>query len=73
MLSNHPPVATVDKTTAIGRIRSKCRQVGQAEWARQLGVSRSFVSQVIRGERSPSPAMLRDVGLKERRVFEEIA
>lgn len=74
MLSNHPDVTFVDAYAVIGRIRNRCRDRGaRAAWARELGVSTAFVSQVVRGMREPTPAMLKSINLRARTFYEEIA
>jgi L-lactate utilization protein LutB len=41
---------------------------GQAEWARQHGITRQYVNQVVAGQK-PGPPMLRALGLVRREVY----
>lgn len=54
---------TPDSVRAL--IRRACREAGsQKAWAKRHGVNEAFLSQVLRGEREPSPAILEPFGLE---------
>lgn len=49
-----------------GLLRTACRRAGsQAAWGAQHGISPSFLSAVLNAQRSPSPAMLKALGLRQ--------
>jgi hypothetical protein len=48
---------TPDSVRAL--IRRACKEAGsQKAWCKQHGIGEAFLSQVLRGEREPSPAIL---------------
>lgn len=50
---------------AVSLIEKAIEQAGsQNQFAKSLGISQSFVSEVIAGKRTPSPRLLEAVGLK---------
>ena len=44
----------------------------QAAFARELGVSLSYLNQVMRGAREPGKKMLRALGLRRRHYYDEV-
>lgn len=54
---------TPDSVRAL--IRRACREAGsQKAWAKQHSINEAFLSQVLRGEREPSPSILDVFGLE---------
>ena len=54
-------------------IRRACKAAGsQQEWAAQIGIKPAFLSQVLRGEREPSPAILKPLGLVKAVVYRRV-
>lgn len=51
-------------------IRRACREAGsQKAWAKQHNINEAFLSQVLRGEREPSPAILDPLGMERVVVY----
>ena len=56
----------------IEKLRAACDEAGgQAAWADPRGVPRSIVSNVLRGDRLPTPKLLKAMGLKRVWVYRE--
>lgn len=54
------------------RIEDRISEIGsQSAWARHLGVSKAFVSNVMSGHRQASSKMLSDLGLERVMVIAE--
>jgi len=45
-------------------LRKRSTKQGQASVARELGVSRSYLSHILAGRRQPGPKLLRAMGFK---------
>lgn len=53
------------RDSVMAMVRRACREAGsQKAWAAQHGINETFLSQVLRGEREPSSAILRPLGLE---------
>ncbi|EKN01097.1 helix-turn-helix domain-containing protein [Acidocella sp. MX-AZ02] len=54
------------------RINAHVAAVGQAEIARRIGVTRPYVNQMVNGLKPISDALLREAGLRQRTIYEDI-
>jgi transcriptional regulator with XRE-family HTH domain len=50
--------------TVIATLRKRCQREGQAEVARQLGVSSAYICRVLNGERRLGPKIIKALGLR---------
>ena len=50
--------------TVVNDLKRRCDKHGQAEVARQLGVSRSYLCRIVKGNRMPGPLILKALGLR---------
>lgn len=62
---------TIDDVKNIAQCRISAEFKSQSEYARHLGVSRSFVSAVLNGDKLPSKAMLEDLGVIRQVIYEK--
>lgn len=55
-------------------LRAACDDAGnQATFAKKAGVSRAYVTDVLKGNRNPGPSILRALGLECRRAIPELS
>lgn len=60
---------TLEQVLVQLRARIDRKYGGQAEAARQLGVTRSWLSQVLAGKRPPSKNLLAEINLEAVRMY----
>lgn len=63
----------MDVTDVIALLRARCAQAGsQAKWARENGLSQTYVNEVLRGSRQPGAKLLKALGMKAVVDYREI-
>lgn len=57
---------------AIARLRLRCAEVGsQAALAREIGVNRSFINNILHGRQDFTAPVLKAIGLEKQVVYQE--
>jgi DNA-binding transcriptional regulator YdaS (Cro superfamily) len=63
----------MNQADVIKRLADECRAVGgQSAWARQAGVSATYVSDVLAGKREPGGRLLLALGIKRVVLYMEV-
>jgi len=56
----------INKFDVLAALNIECRKPGgQSAFARRAGVSEAYISQVVNGQKSPSPSILRALGFRK--------
>lgn len=64
------PLGTVNRETVVVWLAQKAAELGgQNKLAAKIGISKMFMSDVIRGHRKPTGKVLEFLGLEERTVY----
>ena len=58
----------MNKASVVAKLKSKQGKRSLREYAKALGVTVAYLSDIYRGRRDPGPAVLKCLGLKKRTV-----